>query len=100
MSLRAFQVKNSSIDGHAINDNFVVVYNRQTVEVKEKESDIENSMEIFNVGVHHFFVETIQREKKNGHALHHVSLNALVKHCQAILEMAMGGAQTLQSLNK
>mmetsp|Transcript_24826 Transcript_24826/g.42530 ORF Transcript_24826/g.42530 Transcript_24826/m.42530 type:complete len:166 (+) Transcript_24826:991-1488(+) len=31
MALRAFQAKNSSVDGHAVNDNFVVIYARRSV---------------------------------------------------------------------
>ena len=64
MALRAFQVKNSAIDGHAINNNFVVIYNQRIVKVKEKDSETENNMEIFNVDVHHFFAETLSKGKK------------------------------------
>ena len=61
MALRAFQVPNSSVDAQAINDNFVVVYNREIVkEVGEKKKDIET----FDVDVHHFFAETISKGKK------------------------------------
>lgn len=90
MALRAFQVKNSAIDGHAINDNFVVIYNQRIVKVKEKDSKTENNMEIFNVDVHHFFAETLSKGKKNDHAMHHVSLDALIKHYQTIFPMVTG----------
>ena len=90
MALRAFQVKNSAIDGHAINDNFVVIYNQRIVKVKEKDSETENNMEIFNVDVHHFFAETLSKGKKNDHAMHHVSLDALIKHYQTIFPMVTG----------
>ena len=35
MALRAFQTKNPSVDGHAVNDNFVCISNRLIVKVEE-----------------------------------------------------------------
>ena len=63
MALRAFQKKNSSVDEHAINDNFVVIWNRRKVTVKEKNCETESEIEIFNADVHHFFAETISKGK-------------------------------------
>ena len=65
MALRAFQTPNSCVDAHAINDSFVVIYNRETVQVGELRKDIET----FDVDVHHFFAETISKGKKNDHAM-------------------------------
>ena len=36
MCLRAAETKNSSMDAHAVNDNFVVIYNRQMVNLTTK----------------------------------------------------------------
>ena len=60
MALRAFQTPNSCVDGHAINENFVVVYNRQLVEVGDNKEKIET----FDVDVYHFFAKTISKGKK------------------------------------
>ena len=76
MALRAFQTKNSSVDGHAVNDNFVVIHNRRLVKVsdietrkKKKANEVEMQINeeeimIFTVDVHHFFAETISKGKK------------------------------------
>ena len=80
MTLRAFQTPNFSVDGHAINDNFVVVYNREIVPVNEEGCETTKNIEIFEVDVHHFFAETISKGKKNDHHMHNASLDALVKH--------------------
>ena len=80
MALRAFQTPNSSVDCHAINDNFVVVYNREIVPVNEQGCDITKNIETFEVDVHHFFTETVSKGKKNDHHMHNISLDALVKH--------------------
>ena len=102
MALRASQAKNSSIDAHAINDNFVCVFNRRNVDVKEmskkksKKSDGEamsnemETIEIFTIDVHHLFAETISKGKKNDHAMHNVSLDALITQHQRIFPEAVG----------
>ena len=41
-------------------------------------------MEVFNVDVPLFFAETLSKGKKNDHAMHHVSLDAIIKHYQEI----------------
>ena len=70
MSLRSFQTKNSSVDGHAVNENFVCLYNRRKVTVTEKrmenevEIEVNGELYIFTVDVHHFFAETISKGKK------------------------------------
>ena len=85
MALRAFQKKNSSVDGHAVNDNFVWVCNRRGMSVpKDNEDQILSEVEVFSVGVHLFFAETISKGKKNDHAMHNVALDALIKHYQSV----------------
>lgn len=67
MALRAFQAKNSSVDGHAICDNMVCISNRRIASVTKKEkndSETELSLEVFDIDVHHFFAETIEKGKK------------------------------------
>ena len=64
MALHVFQKKTSSVGGHAINGNFVVIWNRRKVKVKEKNCETESEIEIFNADVHHFFAETISKGKK------------------------------------
>ena len=84
MALRAFQTLNSSIDGHAVNDNFVCIYNQRKVKVKEKkkvngiEVETEEELVIYDVDVLHFFAETMSKGKKNDHAMHNVALNAII----------------------
>jgi len=86
MCLRAFQTKNSSVDGHAVNDNFVCIYNRRKVKVKEKDDegnildDEEKEITVFTCDVHHFFAETISSGKKNDHQMHNVALDAIIQH--------------------
>ena len=55
MTLHAFQTLNSNIDIHAINDNAVVAYNQQIVEVGEDKEKVET----LHIDVHHFLAETI-----------------------------------------
>ena len=82
MALRAFQTPNSCVDGHAINDNFVVIYNREIVQVDELNKDIE----IFDVNVHHFFAKTISKGGGNDHAMHNLSLDTVIKHNEQIFK--------------
>ena len=96
LALRAFQTKNSSVDGHAVNDNFVVLHNRRIVKVrdiearkKKKDNEVEmqiNDEEIVicTVDVHHFFAETISKGKKNDHAMHNICLDAIIRRYQGI----------------
>ena len=60
--LRALEAKNSSVDAHAVLDNFVCLYKRRKAKVKEK--DKEEEVEIFTCDVHHFFADTISAGKK------------------------------------
>jgi len=53
MVLWAFQTKNSSVDGHAVNDNVICMYNRRTVKVKDKDDEGEPSEEVQIHTVHH-----------------------------------------------
>ena len=81
MALRAFQTKNSSVDGHAVNDNFVCISNRRiaTVEEKKKTKDksvlVSYDLEVFDVDVHHYFEETYSSGKKTDHVMHNVCLD-------------------------
>ena len=91
MCLRAFQTKNSSVDGHCINDNFVCIYNRRSVGVKEKSGtndcefvSINDTVQIFTVDVYHFFAETISKGKNKVHAMHNICLNKLVEMYKVI----------------
>lgn len=69
--LRAAQAKNSSIDGHTVNNAFVCVWNRRTVDVKDKkmENDVEieftTGVQIFTIDILHFFAKTLSKGKKN-----------------------------------
>eukprot|EP00956_Cyclotella_meneghiniana_P016615 scaffold26325_cov20-Cyclotella_meneghiniana.AAC.1 len=87
MCLRAFEAKNSSVDAHAICATFVVMYNRRFVTLKKKIGECETVFqhELFNVDVHHFFAETLEKGKKNDHAMHNTCLKAIIPHYQQIL---------------
>ena len=92
MDLRARDTVNCAIDGHAVCDNFIVISNRRTVPVeKEKKKGEVNigetehdDIEIATVDVHHFFAATIERGKKNDHAMHIVCLEALIEKYKTI----------------
>ena len=43
-------------------------------------------IEIFDVDVHHFFVETIFKGKEINHAIHNLSLDAVIKHYEQIFK--------------
>ena len=95
MCLRAFQAKNSSVDSHVINDNFVCIYNRQKVDIKggsknDVEVEIDDRIQIFTVDVHHFFAEKIYTGKKNDHAMHDVSMNAIINYYWKIVLQDLG----------
>ena len=85
MCLWAFHTKNSSVDGHVLNDNFVYIYNRQKVGIKGKrrkndvEVEIGDKIQIFTVDVHHFFAKTISKGRENNYAMHNVSMDAIIK---------------------
>lgn len=85
MDLRASQAVNSSIDGHAINCTVVILYNRRTVDVKEKkmENDIEiettTGVQIFTVDVIHAFAPTISKGKKNDHQCHNTVFDDVIR---------------------
>lgn len=93
MCLRAFQAKNSSVDGHAVCANFVVIWNRRIAKVKEKDKD-ENGdvteevkdIQIWTVDVHHFFAETLSKGKKSDHAMHNCCLRAIIAYYQSLLQ--------------
>ena len=86
MCLRAFQVKNSSVDGHASNANFVCIWNRREVSYTESKKDGDVVMEtnettqIFTVDVHHFFAETFSKGKGGNHAMHNACIDKLITH--------------------
>ena len=70
LALRAFEAKNSSADGHAVNDNFVIIRKRRKCTIQEKKktdgNEIieEKELNIFTVNVHHFIAETTLKGKK------------------------------------
>ena len=70
MILRAVQVNDSSVDGHAINDTFVCLCLRRKCTLKEKKEAngrvtwSEDEIEMFSVDAHHFFASTISKGKK------------------------------------
>jgi sentrin-specific protease 1 len=85
MALRARQAKNSSVDAHAICDNFVILWNKRVVKVTGKkkdesgvEVDIEEEVTISNVDIVHFFAETFEKGKKNDHAMHNTCLDYII----------------------
>ena len=81
MALQAFETKNSSVDGHTVNDNFVCVPNRHISTVKEtkklkgKSLLVRYNLEVFDVDVHHYFEETYPKGKKTVHAMHNICLD-------------------------
>ena len=92
MDLRAAEAKNSSVDSHAVNDNFVCLHRPRTVRVKGKEKnengdEVETSedIKIFETNVHHFFAETYSKGKKTDHPMHNICLDAIVKHYRQII---------------
>ncbi|MGB2447348.1 MAG: hypothetical protein ACPICB_06430, partial [Candidatus Poseidoniaceae archaeon] len=97
MCLRALRTLNSSVDNHAVNANFVVVYDRRMVPLKGKqkdengsEVDVEEDIEVFTIDVHHFFAESISKGKKNDHAMHNVCLDAIIKRYKSIFRDELG----------
>ena len=85
MVLGASEKKNSSLDGHAVLANFVVISNRRFVPVEESIIDSgvkltsEEEVRVFDVDVHHFFAETISPGKKNDYQMHNACLDEIVK---------------------
>ena len=92
LALRAFQTKNSSVDAHAVNDNFVCVYNRRICPVKEEKEGVEIQTEVtvFDVDVHYFFAETLSKGKKTDHAMHNVCLDHLIEMYRASFQQRFG----------
>eukprot|EP00956_Cyclotella_meneghiniana_P028855 scaffold68305_cov22-Cyclotella_meneghiniana.AAC.1 len=95
MALRAAEAKNSSVNAHAVNDNFVVVYNKRTVKLKERKKrkhievlneDEQEDLTIWTCDVHHFFAESMSKGKKNDHAMHNTSLDAVIKKYAEVFE--------------
>ena len=74
--LRALEAKNSSVDAHAVLDNFVCLYKRRKAKVKEK--DKEEEVEIFTCDVHHFFADTISAGKKSDHVMHNTCFDVVI----------------------
>ena len=70
MALRAFQTKNSSVDGHAVNDNFVCISNRRKCTIEEEKKTngksvmITEALQLYDVDVHHFFEEPSLRGRR------------------------------------
>ena len=96
MALRAFQTKNLSVDGHAVNDNFVCLYNRRKATITEKrmENDVEIEVDeellIFTVTVHHFFAETISKGKKSDHSMHNTCFDGILKMYKLVIPNTVG----------
>ena len=42
MALHTFQMRNCSVDGHTVNDNFVCIYNQRTMKMKDLKNEKEN----------------------------------------------------------
>jgi len=86
MALRAFQTKKSSVDGHAVNDNFVCISNRRLCTIEEKEKNLNNTisvsneLQMFDVDVHHYFEETYTPGKKTDHDMHNVCLDNTISY--------------------
>ena len=85
MALRALETTNSSVDAHAINDNFVVLSNRRKAKIKVKkmingsEVEVEEEIETWTVDVFHFITDTMEKGKQNDHAMHHACLDYIMK---------------------
>ena len=75
---------NSSVDTHAVNDNFVIVSHRRKAKIKEKrvENDVklevEEEIETFTVEYCHYFAKTLTKGKKNDHAMHNACLDDII----------------------
>ena len=86
MALRAFQTKNASVDGHAVNDNFVCISNRHQCTIEEKEKNLNNTIEVsneilvFDADVHPYFEETYTPGKKTDHAMHNICLDNTISY--------------------
>ena len=86
MALRAFQTNKSSVDGHAVNDNFVCILNRRLCTIEEKEKipnntiSVSNELQVFDVDVHHYFEETYTPGKKTDHNMHNVCLDNTISY--------------------
>ena len=80
--------QNLSVDDHAVNSNFVCILKQRHVNVKKKEKKSDGkglrqemeTIQIFSVDVHYCFAETTSKETKNDHAMHNISLDALIEH--------------------
>ena len=93
MSLRANEAINSSVNAHAVNDNFVCISNRRIARYKIKDKDKngvvvekDEEQEIFTCDVYHFFAETFSKGKKNDHAMHNACLDRIIEEYKVIFE--------------
>jgi len=71
MALRAFQTKNSSVDDHAVNDNFVCILNRRKCTIEEEKKINGKSvmktedLQLYDVDLHHFFWRNLLCREEN-----------------------------------
>lgn len=102
MCLRALQAKNFSVDRHAVCDNFVCIWNRRIVLVKKKvqeggcEIEKEVEFDVYDIDTHHFFADTVEKGKKNDHAMHSTCLDAIINmYKQKFAELNQQGGEPI-----
>jgi hypothetical protein len=78
MDLRAGETDNSSVDGHAVLDTFVVLHSPRTVKVMKNDKEI--IARVHECDVWHHFGDTISKGKKNDHVFHNACLVAIVDY--------------------
>lgn len=93
LALRASETKNSSVDAHAINDNFLVIISKRrkaVVKVKRKvegqEVEVEDDVPVWRVDIKHMIGETMSKGKKNDWAFHNKCLDFIAKEYAKIFE--------------
>jgi hypothetical protein len=78
MDLRAGETDNSSVDGHAVLDTFVVLHSPRTVKVMKNDKEI--IARVHECDVWHHFGDTISKGKKNDHVFHNACLVDIVDY--------------------
>jgi hypothetical protein len=86
LDLRAGEVENCSVNGHAVLDTFVVVHSpRSIIVVKDGRERIAR---IHECDVWHYFGDTISKGKKNDHVFHNACLVDIVAYYQRTFKQA------------
>ena len=85
--LHVMETRNSSINAHAVIDNFVCITNRRTAEAEDKKEDnvtIMDRLRINDCHVHQFFAKTLTKGKKAGYMVHKVCLDKIIEYYKNI----------------